>query len=154
MIRNDPPFRFQGGDDSDGFPSIADAPRPEITWTIQFELGDGWRDLGLAFKTNEEAEEAIQTIKSSWKSDINLRARSVLCLVLSLVLFIAAAACAPTPTPPAPPPDQTEIITEFIEFHCHRVEECGEQSYADCVASLWNLSAGEQFCSEWIGASC
>jgi hypothetical protein len=68
MTKDEPPFRFQGGDAVDGFPTVDGT---KLTWIIQFELGEGWRDLGILFESKAEADEAIAQIRKSM--DINLR---------------------------------------------------------------------------------
>ncbi len=68
-----PPFRFQGGCDIDGFPTVDGTPRPLVVWVIEFDLGDGWKNLGLGFLTRGEAEQMIDSIRHAWGAEIQLR---------------------------------------------------------------------------------
>jgi hypothetical protein len=74
MITEPPPFRFSGGDAIDGFPTVDGVERPAVRWLIQFDFGDGWKDLGLTFHSKDEAEKTIEFIRRSWDSDLKLRA--------------------------------------------------------------------------------
>jgi hypothetical protein len=78
------PFRFQGGDDVDGFPTVDGAERPVVRWGIQFKFDGGkWEDLGrghLYWDTQEGAQSCIDAVHRSWWEEGGLEMRVVACV--------------------------------------------------------------------------